>query len=66
MNFQRMYCDQGEHDWNFITNRCLYCGISYDDHVKGNSKNLIVCECGAEKLKHPGHSEWCKKFRKVL
>lgn len=21
-----------------------------------------VCECGAEKLNHPGHSSWCPKF----
>lgn len=24
---------------------------------------FIRCECGAEKLKHPGHSQWCPKFR---
>jgi hypothetical protein len=23
----------------------------------------IFCECGAESLGHPGHSDWCKLFK---
>ncbi len=25
-----------------------------------------ICECGAVKLKHPGHSTWCRSYKETL
>lgn len=29
-----------------------------------NPDDVSKCECGSEKLGHPGHSTWCKKWSK--
>lgn len=34
----------------------------WDDSFDSFEKSKIKCECGAEKIKDPHHSDWCPKY----
>lgn len=41
--------------------RRYYSAHSFPRHVGATPVYISLCECGSEKLGHPGHSHWCHK-----
>lgn len=60
-------CETFGHYFDYLTDLCTDCGLAREEWVRQQPYKWSAwqCECGSDKVKAPGHSQWCPAWRPV-